>query len=139
VPSGISATAGPASIATLDKPQGMAIDQAGNLLIADTHSNRVRVVAETTGTFYGQSMNAGFIYTVAGGGTGGVGNGIPATSATLGFANSVTVDAMGNLVIATSKQRVRVVAETAGTFYRPVDDRRGHLHGGRQRRDRFRR
>ena len=108
---------GPASIATLDKPQGMAIDPAGNLLIADTHSNRVRVVAESTGTFYGQSMNAGFIYTVAGGGTGGVGNGIPATSATLGFANGVTVDAMGNLVIATSKQRIRVVAGTTGPFY----------------------
>jgi NHL repeat-containing protein len=108
---------GPASIATLDGPQGVAIDPSGNLLIADTKSNRVRVVAETTGTFYGQSMNAGFIYTVAGGGTAGTGNGIPATSATLGFANGVTVDGSGNLVIATSKQRVRVVAETTGTFY----------------------
>ena len=104
-------------IATLDKPQGVAIDPSGNLLIADTRSNRVRVVAESTGTFYGQSMNAGFIYTVAGGGTGGIGNGIPATSAALGFANGVTVDGSGNLVIATSKQRVRVVAETTGTFY----------------------
>ncbi len=108
---------GPASIATLDKPQGVAIDLSGNLLIADTHSNRVRVVAGTTGTFYGQSMNAGFIYTVAGGGTAGTGNGIPATTATLGFANGVTVDGSGNLVIATSKQRVRVVAATTGTFY----------------------
>ena len=75
------------------------------------------MLAETTGTFYGQSMTAGDIYTVAGGGTAGVGNGIPATSAILGFANSVTVDGAGNLVIATSKQRVRVVAETTGTFY----------------------
>jgi len=108
---------GPASIATLDKPQGIAIDPSGNVLIADTHSNRVRVVAESTGTFYGQPMNAGFIYTVAGGGTGGTGNGIPATTATLGFANGVTVDPQGNLVIATSKQRVRVVAATTGTFY----------------------
>ena len=114
---GHSGDGGPASIATLDKPQGVALDPAGNVLIADTHSNRVRVLAETTGTFYGQSMTAGFIYTVAGGGTGGTGNGIPATTATLGFANSVTVDGSGNLVIATSKQRVRVVAETTGTFY----------------------
>ena len=114
---GHSGDGGPASIATLDKPQGVAIDPSGNLLIADTHSNRVRVLAETTGTFYGQSMNAGFIYTVAGGGTAGTGNGIPATSATLGFANGVTVDGSGNLVIATAKQRVRVVAATTGTFY----------------------
>jgi NHL repeat len=114
---GHSGDGGPASIATLDKPQGMAIDPAGNLVIADTHSNRVRVVAASSGTFYGQSMNAGFIYTVAGGGTAGVGNGIAATTATLGFANDVTVDPQGNLVIATSKQRVRVVADTTGTFY----------------------
>jgi len=108
---------GPASIATLDKPQGVALDPSGNVLIADAHSNRVRVVAETTGTFYGQPMNGGFIYTIAGGGTAGTGNGIAATSATLGFANSVTVDGSGNLVIATSKQRVRVVAESTATFY----------------------
>ncbi len=108
---------GPASIATLDKPQGVAIDAAGNLLIADTRSNRVRVLPQSTGTFYGQSMNAGFIYTVAGGGTAGTGNGIPATTVTLGFANAVAVDGSGNLVIATSKQRVRVVAATTGTFY----------------------
>jgi hypothetical protein len=114
---GHSGDGGPASIATLDKPQGVALDPSGNVLIADTRSGRVRVVAETTGTFYGQSMNAGFIYTVAGGGTGGTSNGIPATSAALGFANGVTVDGSGNLVIATSKQRVRVVAETTGTFY----------------------
>jgi hypothetical protein len=114
---GHSGDGGPASIATLDNPQAIAIDPAGNVLIADTHSNRVRVVAETSGTFYGQAMTAGFIYTVAGGGTAGVGNGIPATTATLGFANGVAVDPQGNLVISTSKQRVRVVAESTGTFY----------------------
>ncbi len=114
---GHSGDGSPAVTATLDKPQGVALDPAGNVLIADTRSDRVRVVAETTGPFYGQAMTAGDIYTVAGGGTGGTGNGIPATGATLGFANGVTVDGPGNLVIATSKQRVRVVAETTGTFY----------------------
>ena len=108
---------GPASIATLDMPQGAALDPAGNVLIADTRSNRVRVLPETTGTFYGQPMNAGFIYTVAGGGTAGTANGIPATTATIGFANSVAVDGSGNLVITTAKNRVWVVAGTTGTFY----------------------
>jgi hypothetical protein len=108
---------GPATGASLDHPQAVALDSSGNVVIADTHSNQVRVVAETTGTFYGQPMTAGFIYDVAGGGTAGVGNGIPATTATLGFANGVAVDGAGNLVIATSKNRVRVVAESTATFY----------------------
>ena len=37
----------------------MTADAAGNLLIADYYNNRVRVVAATSGTFYGQAMTAG--------------------------------------------------------------------------------
>ena len=48
------------------------MDGAGNLLIADTDNNRVRVVAASTGTFYGQAMTAGDIYTVAGNGSSAV-------------------------------------------------------------------
>ena len=47
----------------------MALDAAGNLLIADSGHYRVRVVAHKTGTFYGQSMTAEHIYTIAGTGT----------------------------------------------------------------------
>ena len=46
------------------------MSQSGNLVIADAGNGRVRVVAVRTGTFYGQPMTAGNIYTVAGGGTG---------------------------------------------------------------------
>ena len=42
----------------------------GNLVIADFDNSRVRVVAESTATFYGQAMTAGDIYTVAGTGGG---------------------------------------------------------------------
>ncbi len=42
------------------------VDGSGNLVIADFL--RVRVVAAKTGMFYGQSMVAGDIYTVAGDG-----------------------------------------------------------------------
>ena len=60
------------------------MDGAGNLVIADTDNQRVRVVAASTGTFYGQAMTAGDIYTVAGNGTSGFsGDGGPATSAEL--------------------------------------------------------
>jgi NHL repeat len=76
------------------------------------------VVAAHTGTFYGIAMTAGHIYTVAGGGSGGLGDGGPATSAGLHGPQGVTVDGPGNLVIADSLNgRVRVVAVGTGTFY----------------------
>ena len=114
---------------------GVAVDGAGNLVIADTGNNRVRVVAASTGTFYGQAMTAGDIYTVAGNGTAGFsGDGGPATSAELDGPAGVAVDAAGNLLIAdTGNQRVRVVAAQHRHVLRAGDDRRGHLHRGRQR------
>jgi sugar lactone lactonase YvrE len=115
---GFSGDGGPATSAAVDFADGVTVDAAGNLLIADTLINRIRVVAAGTGTFYGQHMTAGNIYTVAGGGTGGTGNGIPATSATLDQPPGVSVDAAGNLVLPDALHNlVRVVAEHTGTFY----------------------
>jgi sugar lactone lactonase YvrE len=109
----------PAIDASLALPQGVAVDAAGNLLIADMNHNRIRVVAGSTGTFYGQAMTAGDIYTAAG--TGGYafsGDGGPATGAALAWPRAVAVDATGNLVIADGDNlRVRVVAARAGSFY----------------------
>ena len=78
---------GPATEATIN-PQGIAVDAAGNLFIADYES--VRKVAPN-----------GIITAVAGGGTraGSAGDGGPATSALLS-PSAVTVDAAGNLYIA---------------------------------------
>ena len=109
----------------------MALDAAGNLVIAD--SDRIRVVAATTGTFYGQAMTAGDIYTVAGGGSNGLGDGGPATFAEV-FPNGVTVDHHGNLVISDrGDNRIRVVAVKTATFYGQAMHRRRHLHRGRRR------
>jgi hypothetical protein len=115
---GFSGDGGPATSAELSSPQGPAGDAAGNLLIADSSNQRVRVVAAHTGTFYGQAMTAGDIYTVSGGGTNGLGDGGPATSAGLSSPCAVAVDAPGNLVIADKfTNRARVVAARSGTFY----------------------
>ena len=109
---------GAAVRASLNGARGVAVDSFGNLVIVDMYDQRVRVVAASTGTFYGQPMTARRIYTVAGGGPGGLGDGGPATSAGLYFPAGVAVDGAGNLVIAdTEDQRVRVVAAHAGTFY----------------------
>jgi trimeric autotransporter adhesin len=117
--SGFSGDSGPATKAELQYPAGVSVDAAGNLLIADSYNQRIRVVASRTGTFYGQPMTAGDIYTVAGDGTAGYsGDGGPATSAGLFYPRGVTVDAAGNLVIADNDSlRIRVVAASSGTFY----------------------
>jgi NHL repeat len=117
---GFSGDGGPATAAELDAPAGVAVGSSGNLLIADRDNERIRVVAEHTGTFYGVAMTAGDIYTVAGDGTGGYsGDGGPGTKAEIGFAtDSVAADGAGNAVIADgSNSRIRVVAERTGTFY----------------------
>jgi hypothetical protein len=116
---GFSGDGGPATSAELDFPMGVAIDAAGNLAVADTFNNRIRVVATTTASFYGQAMTAGHIYTVAGTGTFGFsGDGGPATSAKLGSPYRVAAGPAGSLVIAdTDNSRIRVAAATTGTFY----------------------
>jgi len=86
---GFTGDGGAATGAELAAPQGVAVDSAGNVYIADTGNGRVRKV-DTTGT----------ITTVAGAGLGSSPNdGGPATG-TLFKPIDVVVDAAGNLYIA---------------------------------------
>jgi sugar lactone lactonase YvrE len=88
---GYSGDGGPATAAELSAPNGVAVDSAGNVYIADTSNSVIRKVAAGTG----------FITTVAGNGTSGyIGNGGPATSAELAYPYGVAVDGAGNLYIA---------------------------------------
>src|SRR5207244_6546863 len=115
---GYTGDGGPATGARVGQPAGgVAFDGAGNLVLADSGNNRIRVVAATSGGFYGQAMTLAHIYTVAGNGTAGYsGDGGPATAAELNAPGAVTADAAGNLVLADSgNNRIRVVAATAGT------------------------
>ena len=69
------------------------------------------MVAAKSGTYYGQAMTAGHIYRIAGGGTGGLGDGGPATSGELLQPGGVLVDAAGNVLICdTGDDRIREVA-----------------------------
>jgi hypothetical protein len=89
-----------ATAASLCVPKGVAVDNAGHLFIADTQNNRIREV----------DLSSGIITTVAGGGTGGLGDNDLATSATLSGPTAIAVDVSGNLFIAdTWNARVREV------------------------------
>jgi len=104
---GYKGAAKPATKAWLDIPQGVAVDAAGNLFISDSANNRIRFVANTTGTYDGMAVKIGDIYTVAGNGaTGYVGNGTPATSAELNTPSDVSVAPSGALVVVDSGNNV---------------------------------
>jgi len=96
---------GPATSAQLYLPQGIAVDSAGNLYIADEYNNRVREVSN------------GIMTTLAGSATQGyAGDGGPATAAGLFMPQGVTVDSAGNVYIAdTDDGRVREVSNGAIT------------------------
>jgi hypothetical protein len=114
---GYAGDGGQAVSAELYVPYQVAVDQTGNVIVADTFDNRIRVVAATTGVFYGQSMTVGHIYTIAGDGTPGYqGDGGPATAAEIDFPADVGVDAGGSVVLAEQCQ-IRLVAARNGVFY----------------------
>lgn len=116
---GFSGDGGPGPTAELNVPSGVAVDGAGNVLIADSGNNRVRVVAASSGTFYGRSMIAGHIYTLAGNGVAGRGgNGVPPTRAQLNRPYFVAVSSNGNVVISNeSEAHLRLIAAQSGTYY----------------------
>jgi sugar lactone lactonase YvrE len=97
---GFSGDGGGATSAELDHPSGIAVDASGNLYIADVAFDRVRKVDVS-----------GKITTVAGSGDpNGLGDGGPATSASLYNPYAVAVDPAGNLFIAdTGHNRIRKV------------------------------
>jgi len=92
-----------ATAAKLYNPQDACLDKKGNLYIADYWNNRVRKVS-----------TSGIITTIAGGGTLGVGDNGPATTAQLIAPWTVAVDDTGNVFIGeesstTISNRVRKV------------------------------
>ena len=96
---------GAATAAGLNTPDGVAVDSAGDLFIADTGNRRIREVVKATGD----------IITVAGNGTGGTsGDNGPATAAELN-PTGLAVDAAGDLFIADSGNfRIREVVKATG-------------------------
>ena len=89
-----------------------AMDGAGNLLIADSTGERISAVAARTGTFYGQAMTAGDIYSIAGTGSGSFsGDGGPGTKAAAGTPVGVVAGSGGSVLFADAiNNRIRMVS-----------------------------
>jgi sugar lactone lactonase YvrE len=99
---------GPATSANLNNPQGLAFDSAGNLYIADSGDNEVRVISAATGIITSFAGNGGYGFS----GEGGL-----ATSASLYYPNTLAFDNAGNLYIgADAIGRVCKVTKGTGIF-----------------------
>jgi sugar lactone lactonase YvrE len=109
---GFSGDGGAATNATLNYPQSVAVDGAGDLFIADLDNNRIRKVDAY-----------GIITTVAGNGSPSFsGDGGLATNASISSPYGVAVDGYGDLIIAdTGHNRIRqvdpygIITTVAGT------------------------
>jgi sugar lactone lactonase YvrE len=126
---GDSGDGGPATQAELNSPEGLAVDGAGNLFIADQLNNCVREVHAGTGiittvaglppeSFGFEGLTDGGIDPPFGPTNQGYnGDNIPATSALLNTPASVAVDVAGNLFIADfGNNRIRKVDHSTGVI-----------------------
>lgn len=107
---------GPAISASLNVPQGIAVDTAGDLYIADGFNGRIRKVDHITGIITTVAGNGDLTGCgVADEGCPVVGDGGPATSARLFNPGGVAFDSAGNLYIADNQNyRVRKVDRATG-------------------------
>ncbi|MBI3951246.1 MAG: hypothetical protein HY314_12425 [Acidobacteria bacterium] len=104
--SGFSGDGGQAINASLNKPEGIAVDAAGNLYIADFNNHRVRRV-DPSGVI---TSVAGDGFTDKDGNGRFRGDGGPATQASLSKPRGVAVDSLGNLYISDwGNNRIRKV------------------------------
>jgi trimeric autotransporter adhesin len=106
---GFSGDGGLATSAGFGNPAGIAVDASGNIYFSDPSNRLVRMVTKSTGiitTIAGDASNPYKGY----GGDGGL-----ATSAGLGYARGIALDASGNIYIADYEvHRVRMVTKSTG-------------------------
>ena len=98
---------GIAKSASLARPRGLSVDSAGNIYIADSDNNRIRLIAKT-----------GNITTVAGNGSQGfTGDGGPAVNATLDTPRAPAVQASGVFALSDTRNQVVRQVELNGVIH----------------------
>ena len=111
---GFSGDNGPAIVAQLDTPDGVAIAPDGDLIVADSHNDRIRRVDRPTR----------IITTVAGSGENGYdGDDKPATEAALNTPSAVAAALNGDIYIAdTLNYRIRMIDAKTGLIHTVAGD-----------------
>jgi len=112
--SGFSGDNGPAIVAQLDTPDGVAIAPDGDIIVADSHNDRIRRVDRPTK----------IITTIAGSGENGYdGDEKPATEAALNTPSAVAAAPNGDIYIAdTLNYRIRMVEAKTGLIHTIAGD-----------------
>jgi streptogramin lyase len=110
--SGFSGDNGPADLAALNSPRGIAVDADGNIYISDAGNNRIRKISN------------GVITTIAGTGAAGyTGDNGPATNATFASLKGLAIDSDNNLYIADAGNNViRMIEATSGNIHTVAGD-----------------
>jgi DNA-binding beta-propeller fold protein YncE len=111
---GFSGDNGPAIIAQLDTPDGVSIAPDGDLIVADSHNDRIRRVDRPTR----------IITTIAGSGENGYdGDDKPATEAALNTPSAVAAAPNGDIYIAdTLNYRIRMIDAKTGLIHTVAGD-----------------
>lgn len=101
---------GPATQVQLNNPEGLAVDKAGNLYVADTYNHRIRTITPS-GTISTVAGDGKYLITVDGElDSGPPEDGELATNASLRFPRGVALDYSENLLIAeTGNHLIRIV------------------------------
>jgi GT2 family glycosyltransferase/DNA-binding beta-propeller fold protein YncE len=111
---GFSGDFGPATAAQLDTPDGVSLAPDGDMIVADSHNDRVRRIDKQTQT----------IMTIAGTGQGRYnGDDMPATEASLNNPSGVAAAPNGDIYIAdTLNYRVRMIDHATGLMHTIAGD-----------------
>ena len=113
----------PAITATLSSsqsaPAGIAVDNYGNIFIADTGHNIIQMkLAQTSGIYYGVSMTTGNIYTIAGAGGSGLWADGVNSAARFNAPQGIAVDSSGNVYVADSgNHRIRMIPSSSNYYF----------------------
>jgi hypothetical protein len=106
-----------ATTAKVNNAIDMVLDASDNIYFVEYDTHRVRIIPKSSGTYFGQSMIANYIYTIGGTGMSGTpSDGTDATSANLTSPHSIKLDSYGNVLIV-ANNRVLIIPKTTGTYY----------------------